>query len=183
MKKTDHIAIAARYVSALFDAAKDASALAPVEKDLRDLAIAVRDNKSLAEFMASPLLNRAQQAKIIEALAASLGVHAITQSFLVVLASQKRLETLPEIAVQFACKAQEARGEMSAQIVTAQPISKEEEAEVAAHLGKAYGKKVTLTTSQDKKLLGGAVVKIGGLQLDASLAGKLERLEQSLKAA
>lgn len=183
MKKTDHIAIAARYVSALFDSAKAASALAPVEKDLRDFAAAIHQNKSLAEFMTSPLLNRSQQSKVMEALAQSLGVHPLTASFLVVLATQKRLETLPEIAAQFSRRVDEEKGEMTAEIITAAPLSKQEEADISAQLGKAYGKKIKLTATQDQSLLGGAVVKIGGQQLDSSVAGKLERLNIALKAA
>jgi len=67
--------------------------------------------------------------------------------------------------------------------VTAAPISKEEAQQVAEHLGKAYGKKIKLRTVQDKSLLGGVVVKIGGVQLDSSIAGKLERMNIALKAA
>lgn len=170
-------------MSALFDVAKAASAVAPVEKDLTDLATAIAETETLAEFIASPLLNRSQQAKIIAALADSFKAHKITKEFLVALAGAKRLSLLPEAARQFAKMAEEARGELTAELVTAAPISDKEAAEVAEHLGKAYGKKVKLITSQDKSLLGGVVVKIGGVQLDSSIAGKLNRMNLALKAA
>lgn len=183
MKNAGEIQIASRYVSALFDVAKAASVLGPVEKDLRDLALAAKENTQFASFIDNPLLNRAQQSKIIEALADSMKVNAQTKAFLITLASQRRLGLLPEIAAQFAAKAEQDRGEMSAEVISAYPLSSEEVKEVAEHLGKAYGKKINLTVSHDKKLLGGIVVKIGGMQLDSSVAGKLDRLNQALKAA
>lgn len=183
MKNSGETQIAARYVSALFDVAKTASAVANVEKDLRDLAAAAAKDASFADFLTSPLLGAKQQAKVVAALADSFSAHAVTKSFLVALANAKRLPLIAEISRQFSKKAEAARGEMSAELITAQPVSKEELASVADKLGKVYGKKIKLTGSQDTSLLGGAVIKIGSVQLDASLAGKLQRIEQTLKAA
>jgi len=183
VKNSGEIQIASRYVSALFDVAKAASAVAPVEKDLTDLANAAKSDAGFAEFIASPLLGAKQQAKVVSALADSFKAHAVTKAFLITLASAKRLTLLVEIARQFAQVAENERGELSAELVTATPVGKDEIAAVADRLGKAYGKKVILTSTQDKNLLGGALVKIGSLRLDATLAGKLERMEQKLKAA
>lgn len=183
MKNTGEIQIASRYVSALFDVAKAASSLPSVEKDLIDLARAVLENAQLASLIESPLLNGAQQAKVIAAIADGIKSNPTTRQFLVTLAEAKRLNLLPEIARQFMKKAEEARGEMTAELITAAPISDAEAEEVAAHLGKAYGKKIKIKRSVDKKLLGGLVVKIGGVQLDSSIAGKLNRMNLALKAA
>lgn len=183
MKNSGEIQIASRYASALFDAAKAASALAPVEKDLRDFARAAQENEELSEFISSPLLNRAQQTKIITAMADSFKAHAVTKSFLTTLADQRRLRLVAEIAEQFTKMAEEERGEMSAELISAIAVSKEEEQLVTDRLAKIYGKKIKLHVRQDPKLLGGAIIKIGGMQLDASVAGKLERMNIALKAA
>ena len=175
--------VATRYVSALFDVATAASALESVEKDLNDLALAATSQQGFADLISNPLLTRAQQEQIMAAIADSFKAHKITRDFVMTLASAKRLALLPEVARQLTAKAEQARGEVSAQLITATPIGKDEQAMVAERLGKAYGKTVKLTSIHDPKLLGGAVVKIGGMQLDASLAGKLQRLENTLKAA
>lgn len=183
MKQSGLGPIAERYVSALFDVAKQASAVGDVEKDLNDLARATKENEGFANLLVSPILTREQQAKLMAALADSFNTHKITKAFLGTLATQRRLLALAEIAAQFTKIAEASRGEMSAEIITATPIAKAEADQVAARLGKAYGKTVKLKTTQNTALLGGAIVKIGGMQLDASLAGKLNRLEQTLKAA
>ena len=183
MKQSGLGPIAARYVSALFEVATKASAVAAVEKDLSDLARATHGNEGFARLLTSPLLTRASQEKLMSALADSFGAHQVTKAFLVTLAHARRLPALIECAVQFARLAEEARGEMTADIVTATAISKDEEAQAEQRLSKIYGKKVKLRSTQDANLLGGVIVKIGGMQLDASLAGKLARMEQNLKAA
>ncbi len=183
MKHSGEMQIASRYTSALFDIASAASALDAVEKDIADLARAAVGNEGFADFIASPLLNRSQQQQVVAALADSFQTHPVTKAFLVALAGARRLTLLAEIARQIAEKAQEARGEVSAELVTALPVGDKETALVAERLGKAYGKKVTLRNVQDARVLGGAVIKIGGVEIDASLAGKLQRLEQTLKAA
>ena len=160
MKQSGLGPIAARYVSALFEVATKASAVAVVEKDLNDLARATRGNEGFARLLTSPLLTRASQEKLMSALADSFGAHQVTKAFLVTLAHARRLPALIECAVQFARLA-----------------------EAEQRLSKIYGKKVKLRSTQDANLLGGVIVKIGGMQLDASLAGKLARMEQNLKAA
>jgi F-type H+-transporting ATPase subunit delta len=183
VKKSGEIQVSARYVSALFDVAKSTSVLATVEKDLLILSSAVTESEELAALIASPLLNCEQQSKAIAVLADHLKTHALTKAFLVALADSKRLVLLPEIARQFTVKAEAERGEMTAELVTALPLSSAEIEEVTARLGRAYGKKINLRTREDKRILGGVVVKIGGVQLDSSVAGKLERLNLALKAA
>lgn len=183
MKNAGETQIATRYVSALFDVAKAASGVASVEKDLNDLAAAAKSDAGFANFLTSPLLGAKQQAKVVAALADSFSAHAVTKSFLIAVSQAKRLPLLAEISRQFTKKAEEDRGELAAEFITALPVGKEELAVVAERLGKALGKKIKLTGLQDKSLLGGAVVKIGSLQLDSSLAGKLQRIEQTLKAA
>lgn len=183
MKNIDEIQIASRYVTALFSLSEQESAVDAVEKDLRDLARAAHENKQLAALIENPLLNRKQQKNLIDALATSFKAHDLTRRFLITLAAQRRLEVIKEIARQFHDKAQFSRGEMSATVVTAQPLSEAEAGEVTSHLSRIYGKKINLTAKEDKTLLGGVVVKIGGVQLDSSLAGKLERMSVALRAA
>lgn len=183
MKNAGEIRIAARYVSALFDVAKAASALGDVEKNLNDLMCAAKDSNIFAEFVSTPLLGAQQQADIVAVLAEKIAAHAVTKSFLLTLATQRRLALLVEITKQFNVLSEKERGELSAQLITATAVSQADMQVISERLGKIYGKKIKLTGTQDKHLIGGAIVKIGSLQLDSSLAGKLSRMEQRLKAA
>lgn len=152
-----------------------------VEKDLLALAKAARVSKEFAGFLTNPLLTRAQQANLMEAMLNNIGAHVLTQAFARMLARQKRLPALGIIAEVFAETAAKSRGELAADVVSAAELKVGETGAIADRLGKIYGKKITVRTRVNPELIGGVVIKIGSTQLDGSLAGKLERLGQKLK--
>jgi len=175
--------IAERYVKALFDVAKGANALADVEKDLGELASLLVQSKELKAFIANPLIGRAQQAAAMTALLTKAKAHKLTVDFVAALARAKRLDVLAVIVAQFIERAATARGEIGAVVTTPAKLGDKDAGVLAEKLTKAYGKKVNLQLEEDASLLGGMIVKIGSIQLDSSLAGKLDRLRLSLKAA
>ncbi len=181
--KSSSSEIAGRYVNALFSLANEASAVAAVEKDLNVLAAEASSQPDFIQFLNNPLLTRDQQKSVIAALADKIAAHALTKKFLATLAEQNRLIVLVDVAAQFSKLAQEQRGEVTAEVISSAKLDDAQAAIVTEQLSRALNKKVTLHYSVDPSLLGGMVVKIGSQQLDASLAGKLNRLNIALKAA
>lgn len=183
MAKTGSKRIAERYVKALFDVASKDGILAAVEADLKSLGNALAESKDLREFIANPLLGRDQQVAALTAILGSIKAQKLTVDFVTNLVAQKRLGVLSDIVTIFAQWAEKSRGELTAEVVSAAPLADADIAALKEKLGKAYGKKINLQLKQDASLLGGMVVKIGSIQLDSSLAGKLDRLQLALKAA
>ncbi len=175
--------IAQRYVKALFEVASRDAALDAVDKDMQMLKQALTDNATLREFLNNPLLTRQAQTDAMKNLLSKVSAHALTQKFIAMLASQRRLDILSLIATLFTKEVAASRGEVSAELISASPLKADEARQIAARLSKAYGKKINLTLTHDASLLGGAVIKIGSQQLDSSLAGKLSRLKIALQAA
>jgi F-type H+-transporting ATPase subunit delta len=175
--------IAERYVDALFAAIQSPGSLALVEKDMLSLAELIKENADFRAFLTNPLLSRDAQETIVSNLMEKLGVQQATGEFTSLLARNKRLDILAEIIEIFLKKAAANRGEISAELVTAREVSAKQAESVAQSLEKAYGKKVNLSTREDPSLLGGSIINIGSLQLDSSIAGKLNRLQQELKTA
>lgn len=181
MKMSGFSQLAARYVTALYALAESQNAVEPVERDLKALSSLLSEQPALARMLANPLLSREQLAKALEAAFAKAGLHALTMRFLATLAQGKRVQALPAIAQQFTARAQASRKEVAAEVISAAPLSKEALAAIGEALSKKLGRKAQLTTATDPSLLGGVVLRMGSLQLDGSLAGKLERLGQKLK--
>lgn len=181
MKASGSKQVAARYVTALFDVSEGAHD--KIEKDLKALDNVIKNSRELATVLSSPLLSRLQQEKAIAAVLAAMKAEPATRKFMALLARQKRLPLLPEIIALFMDKLSSARGEVKAEAVSAAKLSAGEETALAKALSKALGRGVALQAREDSKLLGGLVVKIGGVRLDASLAGKLRRLGLILRAA
>jgi F-type H+-transporting ATPase subunit delta len=175
--------IAERYVKALFEVVVADKATDSVEKDLLSLGIACKESPEFCHFLTNPLLSNEARAQTMLAILAKMQVHQITQQFVGMLIRQTRLAILPEIVSLFADWASVARGELKGEVIAAAPLKDKEIKLISERLSKAYDRKMVLSQKEQPDLLGGVVVKIGSLQLDSSLAGKIRRLKIALQVA
>jgi F-type H+-transporting ATPase subunit delta len=75
------------------------------------------------------------------------------------------------------------KGEMSAQVTSARPLSDAETAELKSILRSKLSKDVNLETRVDPSLLGGLIVKVGSRMIDSSLRTKLNGLRMAMRGA
>lgn len=173
--------LAGRYASALYELADEAKALDQVAADLKGLKAAIADSAELRRILGSPLVPRAEQGKAILAIVEKLQVGDITRRFVGTVARNRRLARLVEIIDAFAAHLAGRRGEITATVTSAQPLSAPQAEAVGNALRAAVGKKVAVSLNVDPKLLGGLKVKVGSRLIDASLASKLQRLQLAMK--
>ncbi len=173
--------LAGRYATALYELAEEAKALDQVAGDLANLKKAIADSADLRRLVSSPLIPRDQQAKAVMALVAKMGVGDITRRFVGIVARNRRLFQLQAIIDAFDVLLAGHRGEVSAVVTSAKPLSAPQAEQVNAALRAAVGKKVAVSLDVDPKLLGGLKVKVGSRLVDASLASKLQRLQLAMK--
>ena len=170
-----------RYASALFDLASEAGAVAKVESDLETLGEALAQSDDLAALIRNPQVGREASAAAIAAVAKVLGLSELTGKFLGVLAANRRLPKLPETIRAFAAIAAATRGEVTAEVTSAHPLSAAQLKELAAKLKVREGKDVKIKASVDPELLGGLVVRMGSQQIDSSIRTRLNSLAQAMK--
>ena len=173
--------LAGRYASALFDLARDDRQIESVGKSLDVLLQALADSREFSELVASPLVSRDEAAKAFAALAPSLGLDPITTNFLGVLARNGRKGELKAIIRAFRRLSAEHRGETTADVLTAHPLSDDQLAALKQQLRARAGRDVTIEASVDPNILGGIVVKLGSQMIDASIRTKLNRLATAMK--
>ena len=173
--------LAERYALALFDLADERKALDPVADDLRGLRALLRESAELRRLIRSPVLSREEQGKAIAALAQAAGLSPLTRNFLSLLAHNRRLFALPEMIEGYLQQLAERRGEVTARVLAAQPLSAEQREAIDDRLRKAVGRKVAVDVEVDPSLLGGVVIKVGSRMIDASLKSKLYRLQLQMK--
>lgn len=174
--------LAGRYASALFDLASENGKVTAVEKDLGTLAAALAESDELAGLTTNPQLTRETQGKAIAAVAKKLKLAPLTAQFLGVLAANRRLAKLPAIISAFKAIAAAQRGEVTATVTSAHPLSDDQLAALKTKLTAREGRTVMLTAAVDPDLLGGLVVTIGSQRIDASIRTRLNSLAQSMKA-
>ncbi len=170
-----------RYASALFELASEQKAVKTVEADLDQLGKAILESADLAALIRNPQISRIDAGKALDAVATLLGLSGLTKNFLGVLAQNRRLAKLPEIVRAFTAIAAAARGEVTAEVTSAHPLTAAQVTDLAAKLSAREGKDVTIKTSVDPEILGGLVVRIGSQQIDSSIRTKLNSLANAMK--
>jgi F-type H+-transporting ATPase subunit delta len=173
--------LADRYAAALFELADDRRALDAVAGDLRALRAMLNDSADLTRLVRSPVLSRADQGKAIAALSERAELSQLTRDFLAVTARNRRLFAVPAMIDAFLAMLAERRGEITAEVTAAQPLTEAQNAALADQLRRAVGRRVTVDLKIDPALIGGMIVKVGSRMVDGSLRSKLQRLRLALR--
>lgn len=174
--------LAGRYASALFDLASENGTVTAVESDLGQLETALAESSELAAVTTNPKVGRSDAQKALWGVSAILGVTELTQNFLGVLAQNRRLAELPKVIRAFRSIAAAQRGEVTAEVTSAHPLTDTQLADLKARLTAREGRTVKLSTKVEPDLLGGLVVTIGSKRIDASIRTRLNSLSQAMKA-
>ena len=173
--------VAERYAAALFELADERRLLDAVAGDLAELRTMLRESPDLGRLLRSPVLARSEQARAIAALAERAGLTPLTRDFLGIVARNRRLFAVPAMIEAYLARLAERRGEVTAEVTAAQPLSEAQHAALLDQLRRAMGRRVAVDIRVDPALLGGMVVKVGSRMIDGSLSSKLRRLQMAMK--
>ncbi|MEN2789109.1 F0F1 ATP synthase subunit delta [Sphingomonas oligophenolica] len=173
--------LSGRYATALFELARDAKTIDTVEASLANVRAALEQSSEFARLVASPLVSRKDAAEAVAASASAMGIDATTKNFLGVLAENRRLAQLPAIIRAFRTLAADHRGETTAEVISAHPLSASQVDALKQQLRTRIGRDVSVDLSVDPALLGGLVVKIGSQMIDSSIRTRLNTLAHAMK--
>ena len=173
--------LAERYAAALFELADERHALDAVAGDLRELRTMLAASGDLMRLVRSPVLSRAEQGKAMAALVEDAGLSKLTADFIGIVARNRRLFAVPAMIEAYLAKLAERRGEVTAEITAAQPLSEAQQNALIDQLRRVVGSRVAIDVHVDPSLLGGMILQIGSRMVDGSLKGQLQRLRLSMK--
>jgi F-type H+-transporting ATPase subunit delta len=174
--------LAGRYASALFDLADEGKALDQVSADLATIKGLFDESPELGQLARSPLVKAEDRARAFGAVMDKAGVSTLVANFAQVVAKNGRLFALPQIIKAFNDELSRRRGEIVAEVRVAAPLSAEQEARLLENLQAKHGKGVKLDVQIDASIIGGMTIRVGSVQIDSSLATKLNKLSMALKS-
>lgn len=174
------VTLARPYAKAVFEVALTEGALAQWQDMLNTLAAVVAEDK-VQGMLASPTLTADQQSSLLQDLCGD-ALNAKAVNLLQVLASNKRLALLPEVAAQFGELKANREKVIGVEVVSALPLDEKTSSTLSAALAKKWQCNVALHTSVDASLLGGAIIKAGDMVIDASVRGRMLKLADALLA-
>ena len=173
--------LSGRYATALFDLAIEHNSLDVVLASLDSLANGLEASDDLRALIGSPMVSRTAAAAGISGIASAMALDSLTTSFLGVLAQNRRLGVLKAIISDVRALAAARRGEVTAKVTSAQPLTKTQAAALAKKLKAGLGRDVALDLTTDPAILGGLIVRVGSRMIDSSIRTRLDALGQALK--
>ena len=173
--------LAGRYATALFDLADQQQALDAVAADLLKLRQMIEESPELARLIRSPVLSRDVQARAMATITEKAELGTTVRNLVGVVAQNRRLFALTGIISGFLALLAARRGEVTAEVTAAQPLTKGQLTAINEQLNRAIGSKVAVDVRVDPAIIGGLVVKVGSRMVDGSLRTKLTRLQLAMR--
>ena len=175
--------VSGRYATALFELARDEKSVDSVKADLDKFDAMVADSADLARLVRSPVFTADEQAKALAAILDKAGISGIAANFLKVLTANRRLFAVADVVRAFRALVAQFKGEATAEVTVAEPLSDANLDALKAALKSVSGKDVDLNVKVDPSIIGGLVVKLGSRMVDSSLRTKLNSIKHAMKEA
>jgi F-type H+-transporting ATPase subunit delta len=172
--------LARPYAKAAFEYARDKHALAQWSEQLATCAAVAADD-GMGAVLDNPSLTDEQQANTMNEVCGD-ATGAEVKNFITILSSNKRLGLLPEIHSQFELFKANQEKSVDVEVVSAFDLDDATTSKLADVLGKKLEREVKVSTSTDKDLLGGVLIRAGDLVIDGSVRGRLNKLAEALNS-
>ncbi len=182
---TQALTLARPYARAAYAIARDAGATTQWSDSL-GFAARVAADPRVQSLLGHPQLDRSDAVALLSPPAgnsvdsADLFGNDLFGNFLALLADNRRLPLLPEVAGLFEQLRAEAERIVKARITSATTLPAAELESIKVALKRRFGREVELTTAVDESLIGGAIIDAGDVVIDGSLRNKLSRLQSAL---
>ncbi len=166
------------YAQALFGAAHDREELEDTLEDLKEFADALDESEELSEFFYGVHIPEGQKRQAIDALTEDMTTS--TRNFLKLLIDNNRTEILEDVVPRFEDLVEEYQGKVEVELTTAVELSEDTLDQMRSRLGEMLGREVLLETNINPNLLGGAIFRVGEMQVDRSIRGQLQGLREEM---
>jgi ATP synthase F1 delta subunit len=173
--------IAEVYARALFEAAKENDVLDRVHDELGEIADTLEENDELKSFFFSPSFSAEEKKEAVDKVVS--GADERTVNFLKLLAERHRLPVLFRIRRDFDELWAEERKLLSVSVTSAVQLDDKLVKDIGKRIEEQTGREVELSSQVDPYVLGGLVVRVGNMVLDASIRNRLEKLRKQVARA
>tara|TARA_B100001175_G_scaffold255821_1_gene223782 strand:- start:98 stop:655 length:558 start_codon:yes stop_codon:yes gene_type:complete len=175
--------ISERYGSALYDLASEKKCIDNILNDFEVVEKVMKGNSELRQVLKSPLVNSDEKLNILLKIFSKSNLNNLTETFFKVLNNNKRISKLISIILQFKKINSEKRGDITADVTSANELSEEEKSNITNQLKNSLGQKLSLNFDVDNDIIGGLIVKVGSKMIDTSIVNKINKLKIAMKGA
>jgi F-type H+-transporting ATPase subunit delta len=173
--------IAEVYARALFQVAKEHDLLDVVRDDLTAFTKALDDTREFTVFFFSPYFSTEEKKDGLKK--AVTGAEPIFMNFLEALIERHRMPAIFRIRDRYQDMWEDERDLLPVQVTSAVPLDEATVGSIGKRIGEQTKRTVELTSKVDPDILGGIVLRVGNVILDASIRNRLEQLRKQVARA
>jgi F-type H+-transporting ATPase subunit delta len=173
--------IAQVYARSLFEVAKEHEDLDEIHEQLGEFADALDQNRELQMFFFSPYFSSEEKEDGIDKVVS--GANERFLNFLKLLAERHRVPAIFRIRREFDDLWREENRLLEVRVTSAKPLDDELIKSIGQRIEEQTGQRIDLDANVDPDVIGGLVLRVGNLVMDASVRGRLERLRKEVARA
>lgn len=170
--------IARVYAEALFEVAKERGKLDRIRDQLGELVQALEGDRDLQVFFFSPYFSSAEKRDGLQR--AISGAEPELINFCELLIDKHRMPVIFRLRAQFDELWAKENQLLEVTLTSAVELDPEVVKRVGGEIERQTGRKIELESAVDEGILGGLVLRVGNMVLDASLRNKLEKLRKQV---
>jgi F-type H+-transporting ATPase subunit delta len=173
--------IAQVYARSLFEVAKEEQLLDTVREQLGAFTDALNDNREVAIFFFSPYFSTNEKKAGLQRMLT--GAEPIFMNFLEALLERHRMPAIFRIRVAYEQMWEEENRLLPVQVTSAVELDEQTVNSIGERIGQQTGRKIELSSEVDDSIIGGIVLRVGNVILDASIRNRLEQLRKQVAQA
>tara|TARA_R110001583_G_C5613007_1_gene405479 strand:- start:109 stop:645 length:537 start_codon:yes stop_codon:yes gene_type:complete len=167
---------AIRYAKAILSLATEQKKAEAINNDMKLMASTIAENMELSNMLNNAVIKSESKKAILLAVFPKL--NKMSSNLFDVLISNKRMNLLNEITLQYTILFDAANGKEVAKVTTAIPMTTALEAKVLAKVKQLTNKEVILENIVDENILGGFILRVGDKQYNASVSNSLNKIKR-----
>jgi len=170
--------IAEVYSRSLFEVASEHDVLDRVRDELGEFADALDESRDLQIFFFSPYFSSQEKKEGIEQAVTEADEHFV--HLLELLAERHRLPAIFRIRREYDRMWSEENKLVAVSVTTAVKLDQRIVEDIGRRIEQQTGKRIELSSTVDPGIVGGLVLQVGNMVMDASLKARLERLRKQV---
>ena len=175
--------ISKRYALALYELSKEKNQTDEYVSNMVTFMKIFNSNKDLKNFIKNPTHSVESQKVIFERILTLMNLNKMIKNFFSILITKKRIFFLDTIVEEFLKLISNKRGEISGSLISSKKIDEKTILDIEREISTNIKRSIKLKPTIDESLIGGIVVQIGSLMIDASIRNKLQKYKKLMKEA
>ena len=175
--------ISQRYALALYDLSKEKNQTEEFITNMTAFIKIFNSNKDLKNFVKNPTYSVENQKIVFDKILSLMNFNELVKNFFQILIIKKRIFYLDKIIEEFLKLISLKRGEVTGNLISPKEIDENSILEIQREISTNIKRSIKLKPKIDKSLIGGIIIQIGSLMIDASIKNKLQKYKKLMSEA